>query len=79
MQSSAALADKETVAGASHVLPARRRISDRSGLVTGIAFYYMLVFFTGDVYHVATDPAADHGHAPSRGIVGGRQLIRPNG
>ena len=39
----AALADKETVAGASHVLPARRRISDRSGLVTGIAFYYMLL------------------------------------
>jgi len=67
-----ALADNKTVAGASHVLPVRRSVSDRSGLVTGTALHYMLVLFTGNVYHVTTDPAGDHG------VVGERQLVRPD-
>ena len=38
-----------------------------------------LVLLAADVDHVVAHPAADHGHAPGQGVVGRRQLIRPDG
>jgi len=74
----AALANEETVARAPHVFPARGRVSDWSGLIARVALNNMLVLFTGDINHVAAYTAADHGHTPGKGVVGGRQLIRSN-
>jgi hypothetical protein len=47
----AALADEEAVAGTSHILSARGRISDRGRFVAGVALHHMLVLLTRDVDH----------------------------
>lgn len=75
----ATLADEETVTWTADILAARGSVPDGCGLVTGITLDNMLIFLPGDVNHVATDPAADHGHPTSHSVVGWGQLVRTNG
>lgn len=58
-----ALADEETVAGATHVLPPWRGVPDGRGLVALAALHHVLVFFAGDVDHVLADATGDHWNA----------------
>jgi len=73
----AAFADEKAVARTSHILSARRRISDRGCLIARVALHHVLVLLPRDVDHCLADPAGDHGDTSSLLIRRG-ELIWPN-
>jgi len=75
----ASFADEETVTRTSHILSARRGISDGRGLIARVALHHMLVLLPRDVNHCLADPAGDHRDASSLLIRRGQLVGSNNG